>query len=558
MKRLAVINLCTVLILPLASCSTKGPALRDATSVKQDFRGLSKQERIERLYGERERASGVSDGQSTGQNEVLAPGRVAVPDGDARRPQAHNTETYDRIYENPFLEATKKPLSTFSIDVDTASYSNVRRFLNDGLLPPKGAVRIEEIVNYFSYDYPPPEGRAPFSVNTELSRAPWNADHQLLLVGIAGRRIEPAAMPPRNLVFLLDVSGSMGDENKLPLVKRALGLLIRQMRASDRLAIVVYAGAEGLALPSTTGLEQARILSALSRLESGGSTNGGAGIQLAYRTARAHFIKGGINRVILCTDGDFNVGVTNQSNLIRMIEAERESGVFLTLLGFGMGNYKDSTLEKLADKGNGNYAYIDTFAEARKVLLHQAASTLFTIAKDVKLQLEFNPKYVKAYRLIGYENRVLGDQDFNDDRKDAGEIGAGHTVTALYEIVPTGARTRIPGTDPLRYQKGKLTEAAAAGELLWLKIRYKEPDGKKSELLSFAVKNRTVDSERTSGNFRFAAAAAAFGMVLRGSEHRGNADLKMVRALAESGRGADQYGYRSEFIRLVELAREAK
>ncbi|MCZ6484441.1 MAG: VWA domain-containing protein, partial [Acidobacteria bacterium] len=411
---------------------------------------------------------------------------VPVPDTrslDVPSPD-FNTEAYDRIVDNRFLEVSQNPLSTFSIDVDTASYANVRRFLLGGTLPPKDAVRIEEMLNYFSYDYPVPSGQEPFSATVEVAHAPLESEHRLVLIGLKGKEIELEKRPPSNLVFLLDVSGSMQPSNKLPLLKKAMRLLVERLSQNDRVAIVVYAGASGLVLPSTSCDQKEKVLAALDNLEAGGSTNGGSGIRLAYQTAVSSFIPGGINRVILATDGDFNVGTTNQGDLTRLIEENAKSGVFLSVLGFGMGNYQDSTLEKLADMGNGNYAYIDDINEARKVLVDQINSTLVTIAKDVKIQIEFNPVQVSAYRLIGYENRLLSKEDFNDDTKDAGEIGAGHTVTALYEIVPAGKGIQIPGVDPLRYQRPiETTQVAESGELLTLKLRYKQPDGQTSQLL---------------------------------------------------------------------------
>jgi len=481
--------------------------------------------------------------------------RVAYEVAPGEEPPALNTEAYDRIYENPFLAVTDNPLSTFSIDVDTASYSNVRRFLGLDQRPPRGAVRIEELINYFSYDYPEPEGDAPFSVAGEVSTCPWSEESRLVHIGLKGRSIQQERMPPRNLVFLLDVSGSMGCPNKLPLLKSAMRLLVEQLGEQDHVSMVVYAGASGLVLPPTSGDQGRQILEALDRLEAGGSTNGGAGIELAYKVARQHFRPDGINRVILATDGDFNVGTTSQGGLIRLIEKERESGVFLTVLGFGMGNLKDSTMEKLADKGNGNYAYIDTLNEARKVLVIEGGSTLVTIAKDVKLQIEFNPTFVKAYRLIGYENRMLRAEDFNDDRKDAGEIGAGHTVTALYEIVPVGSRRELPGVDQLRYQaRREPTADARSDELLTIKLRYKQPDSDTSQLIAGTILDRHEDIRRSSDNHRLAAAVAAFGMLLRDSEHKGQASFEMVRSLAESARGSDPHGYRAEFIELVHKA----
>jgi Ca-activated chloride channel family protein len=466
------------------------------------------------------------------------------------RAEPYNTEAYDKIDDNRWTNPTTKPLSTFSIDVDTASYSNVRRFLHQGQRPPKDAVRIEELINYFSFDYPQPRDGTPFSVTTFLAEAPWNPRHRLALIGVQGKRIDAAKIPPRNLVFLVDVSGSMQPANKLPLVKSSLAMLARNLTARDRIAIAVYAGAAGLALPSTRGDDTPTILEALGRLQAGGSTNGAQGLRLAYQTARDAFISGGINRVILATDGDFNVGVTNQGDLIRLIEESRDSGVMLSVLGYGMGNLKDSTMEKLADRGNGNYAYIDTLAEARKVLVEEAGGTLVTIAKDVKLQIEFNPKHVAAYRLIGYENRILQDQDFNDDRKDAGDLGAGHSVTALYEIVPVGVKVDLPGVDPLRYQSTVAVAEGESNELMAVKLRYKEPDAAVSQLKTFTVRTR----RDMAPELGFAAAVAEFGMLLRESEFKGTASFAQARSLASRFRGSDPYGHRAEFIRLIGLA----
>ena len=473
--------------------------------------------------------------------------------------EGHNTETYDRIDENKFHSAAKDPLSTFSIDVDTASYSNVRRFLNGGQLPPRGAVRVEELINYFTYNYSQPEAGKPFSVTTEVAGCPWDPKHQLVHIGIQGRKISNENVPPRNLVFLLDVSGSMQYAQKLPLLKSAISLLVENLREEDSVAIVVYAGASGLVLPSTSGAQRERIHSAIDRLRAGGSTNGGAGIQLAYQVAQQNFIKDGINRVILATDGDFNVGTTSQSELTRLIENKRESGVFLTVLGFGMGNYKDSTMEKLADKGNGNYAYIDSLREAQKVLVKEAGATLVTIAKDVKIQVEFNPAQVQAYRLVGYENRMLQAQDFNDDKKDAGEIGAGHSVTAIYEIIPPGVEWDQPGIDDLKYQNTPKANPETPGdELLTLKLRYKQPDGDKSSKLVFPVKKSNAFFSDASENFRFSAAVAAFGMMLRDSSHGGTLMLEGVQEIAQTSCGEDTEEYRKEFLRLVQVARKLK
>jgi Ca-activated chloride channel family protein len=467
-----------------------------------------------------------------------------------------DTEAYAHPADNPFVAVTDSPLSTFSIDVDTASYSNVRRFLRDGQLPPADAVRVEEMINYFRYAYPVPRGDQPFSVHAEVASAPWRPRHRLVHVGLRAREIDRAAVPARNLVFLIDVSGSMQSEDKLPLLKRGLALLARELRPADRMAMVVYAGSSGLVLPSTSGREQGRILGALDTLEAGGSTNGAEGIELAYRVAQENFIRGGINRVLLATDGDFNVGVTSEGDLTRLIEHKRESGVFLTVLGFGTGNVKDSTMELLADKGNGNYAYVDSIAEAHKVLVREAGSTLVTVAKDVKLQVEWNPKLVASYRLIGYENRLLADRDFNDDEKDAGEMGAGHTVTALYEIVLSETGTRAaPAVDPLKYQSEREPTAAAAGpELLTLKVRYKRPDAHHSLLLSHAVVDNGQQLEQSSNDFRWAAAVAGFGMLLRGSQQRGDTSLRLVHSLARSALGRDDSGDRKELLELIERA----
>jgi Ca-activated chloride channel family protein len=470
-----------------------------------------------------------------------------------------NTEGYDRIDELGFRDPRKNPLSTFSIDVDTASYANMRRFINQGALPPKDAVRIEELINYFHYDYPQPKGDAPFSVSTEVGACPWKSTHKLLLIGLQGKVLDTSQRPPANLVFLIDVSGSMQDPLKLPLLKSSLKLLVNQLAPKDQVAIVVYAGAAGLVLPRTSGENKAKIADAIDRLEAGGSTQGSAGIQLAYETAQQGLIKGGINRVVLATDGDFNVGITDAGALTRLIEEKRESGIFLSVLGFGTGNVKDSTMEKLADRGNGNYNYIDSLQEGRKVLVSQAAGTLVTIAKDVKIQVEFNPTHVAAYRLIGYENRMLKDEDFKDDRKDAGDIGAGHSVTALYEIVPRGEQTDVPGVDPLRYQKeGQLSQAAATGELATVKLRYKAPDASESVPMSVAVTDAAVKGKELSANLGFAAAVAELGMILRESEHKGAANYGQVLELARRYRGEDAEGYRVDFVKLVELAKELK
>lgn len=464
-----------------------------------------------------------------------------------------NTEGYERVNENPFLEVLKNPLSTFSIDVDTASYTNVRRFINQGQLPPQDAVRIEEMINYFSYTYPQPTGKTPFSFTTELTESPWQKGNRLLLVGLQGVRIATDKLPPANLVFLIDVSGSMDQDNKLPLLIKSFKLLVGQLRPQDRVAIVVYAGRAGMVLPATSGAEKQRILAALDSLQAGGSTAGGEGIQLAYRIAVENFIKGGNNRVILATDGDFNVGASSDAEMERLIEQKRGEGVFLSVLGFGMGNYKDSKMQKLADRGNGNYAYIDNLPEARKVLVSQFGGTLLTIAKDVKLQVEFNPAQVKSYRLIGYEKRMLRAEDFSDDKKDAGELGSGHTVTALYEIVPADAAAAA--SQELTYQTTRVKDSArSSDELATIRFRYKQPAEDSSREIVRKIPSVAVGLDKAGENIRFAAAVAEWGMLLRNSEHKGSAGYAQVLELARAARGTDAQGYRAEFIRLVETA----
>lgn len=466
--------------------------------------------------------------------------------------QASNTaESYAGITENTFHSVSKNPLSTFSIDVDAASYSNIRRFINNGGLPPKDAVRIEEMVNYFDYDYAQPAGNDPVNIVTELAPAPWNNKHRLVKIGLKAKQIDTDNLPASNLVFLIDVSGSMSNQNKLPLLVSSFKLLTDQLRAKDKVAIVVYAGNSGLVLPSTNGDAKATIKDALNKLTAGGSTAGGAGIQLAYKVAAENFIKGGNNRVILATDGDFNVGASSDSDMQSLIEEKRKSGIFLTVLGYGMGNYKDSKMEILANKGNGNYAYIDNINEARKVLVNEFGGTLFTVAKDVKLQIEFNPAKVQAYRLIGYENRMLKDEDFNNDLKDAGEMGAGHTVTALYEIIPIGVKSSFAGAiDDLKYQAMPKIESTYQGnEMLTIKLRYKQPDGNTSKKMQIAVMDNV--QTKTSDNFRFAAAVTEFGMLLRQSDFKQNSSYEQVIELAGTALGKDKEGYRSEFLKLA-------
>jgi len=508
---------------------------------------------------------------------AVSPAPLGLPnelESEVAKGKGFNTEAYAHVVDNPFMKVVDNPLSTFSIDVDTASYSNVRRFINEGQLPPPGAVRIEEMLNYFTYSYPQPVDGVPFSANVEVADCPWKDGHRLVRVGLKGREIAVEHRPVSNLVFLLDVSGSMQEPNKLPLLKSGMKLLVDQLTENDRVAIVVYAGASGVVLNSTTADQKQVISDAFDSLQAGGSTNGAAGIQLAYQIALDHFVPKGTNRVILCTDGDFNVGITDHSQLVRVIEEKAKSGVFLSVLGFGMGNYKDSTLELLADKGNGNYAYIDTMDEARKVLVEQMQGTLITIAKDVKIQIEFNPAQAAAYRLIGYENRLLAKEDFNDNRKDAGEIGAGHTVTALYEVIPPGQELPLASVDPLKYQANKPVavaggnesesakvapeDASPSDELLTLKLRYKQPDGQTSQLIEVAVKDSGKKFSEASSDFAWAASVAAFGMILRDSEFAGNATLPAILEMAQASKGEDQSGYRAEFIRMVQAASKLK
>jgi Ca-activated chloride channel family protein len=471
-----------------------------------------------------------------------------------QEPADYNREGYDAITENRFKKVTENPLSTFSIDVDAASYTNVRRMITNGILPPAGAVRIEEMINYFHYDYPQPMEEHPFSITTEITNCPWNEKHQIALIGLQGKKVSTEKLPPSNLVFLIDVSGSMNDENKLPLVKVSLKLLAEQLREKDRVAIVVYAGNAGLVLPPTNGADKKTINKAIDHLEAGGSTAGSAGIKLAYKTASEYFMKEGNNRVILCTDGDFNVGASSDDELERMIEMERGSGIYLSVLGFGMGNYQDAKMQKLADKGNGNHNYIDNLNEAKKVLVNEFGGTLFTIAKDVKLQVEFNPSKVQSYRLIGYENRVLNKEDFNNDKKDAGELGSGHTVTALYEIIPTGVVNKYEEeTDDLKYQK-PLNIVNGGNELMTIKFRYKDPAGTKSKLIIHPVVNEVKPFEAASNNIQFAASVAEFGMLLRNSEFKQKANYNQLLSIAQNSKGNDTAGYRKEFIELVKKA----
>lgn len=464
-------------------------------------------------------------------------------------PEIGNEDSYAEIVENQFERVSLSPLSTFSIDVDKASYSNIRRMINNGQKIPADAVRIEEMINYFNYNYPQPTDQHPFSIHTEVATTPWNVNTKIVKIGLQGKTYKNEELPASNLTFLIDVSGSMNSANKLPLLKSAFKLLVNQLREKDKIAIVVYAGAAGMVLPPTSGAHKEKISNALDNLSAGGSTAGGAGIELAYKIAQENFIRNGNNRVILATDGDFNVGVSSDKDMEKLIEEKRESGVFLSVLGFGFGNYKDSKLETLANKGNGNHAYIDTMQEAQKTFGKEFGGTLYTIAKDVKIQIEFNPKKVQAYRLIGYENRLLADEDFIDDTKDAGELGSGHTVTALYEVIPTGVESDyLKDVDDLKYTKPAVT-TNYSDELFTVKFRYKKPDGNKSIEMVHVQKDEVSEP---SEDLKFASSVAMLGMQLRESKFDNKATLKDVAEMAKQGRGSDANGYRSEFIRLVE------
>ncbi len=511
--------------------------------------GGARKDYADNYYAEEEAVDVAYEMQA--KTDMPEPGIQPASGDDEIKKDSFNTEEYDRIYENPFVSTVRNPLSTFSVDVDRASYANVRRMLENNQKPYADAVRIEELINYFNYDYPQPTGKDPFSVNLEIANCPWNNNHQLLSIGLQGKDIDVNEAPNSNLVFLIDVSGSMSDANKLPLLKSSFKILIEKLRPKDRVAMVVYAGAAGIVLPSTSCDEKDKIMAAFDKLEAGGSTAGGEGINLAYKIAKENFIASGNNRVILATDGDFNVGESSDASMVRLIEKKREEGVFLTILGFGMGNYKDSKMEKLSNAGNGNYAYIDNILEAKKTLGKEFFGTIYTIAKDVKIQIEFNPSQVKAYRLIGYENRMLKSSDFNDDTKDAGEIGAGHTVTAIYELIPAGSKEEIPGVDELEYQKSTVVKS---NDLMTLKLRYKQPDGNVSQLIKQKVTKSDIVNENTSNNFNWAVSVAEFGLLLRDSKFKGEANYNELIARAKSAKGQDNEGYRAEFIKLVEIA----
>ena len=480
---------------------------------------------------------------ASNQQPVIEPGEIAP---------ALNTEEYDRIRENTFKDTVQSPLSTFSIDVDTASYSNVRRYFGMNQMPPKDAVRIEEMINYFSYDYPDPAGEHPFSITTETGPCPWNSQNRLVHIGLQGKRLDYDHLNPSNLVFLIDSSGSMQAPNKLPLLKKSLKLLLNELDERDRVAIVAYAGSAGLILPATPATQKDRIIAALDGISAGGFTAGGEGIRLAYDIAKRNLISKGNNRVILATDGDFNVGVSSTSELVRLIEEKRKDGIYLTILGFGMGNYKDGRMEQISNAGNGNYFYIDTIREAEKVFVRDMRANMFTIAGDVKIQVEFNPTKVAAWRLIGYENRVMAREDFDDDTKDAGELGAGHTVTALYEIVPPDAKTSAPRPAPLKYQETRIKEQASqSDEMMSIKLRYKPIGNDTSRLIEQAINDETTLLEKTSQNYRFSAAVAGFGMLLRDSEFKGDLTYKDVIGLAADATGQSENADRVEFIQMV-------
>ncbi|WP_338793985.1 von Willebrand factor type A domain-containing protein [Bernardetia sp. MNP-M8] len=553
--KISLLATSTVFVVACNSSKTSNYEMADGVATEQNHRIASSPTKISRNKEKKDISYNTTQDADYAAGAVMDEAEMYISDDKI----SQNTEEYQKQIENKFIQSLKEPLSTFSIDVDNASYSNARRFIQSGQLPNADAVRIEEFINYFNYDYQKPTGKHPFSVSTEISTAPWNEKHKLVHVGIQGKDLDYDNLAPSNLVFLIDASGSMEAQNKLPLLRSSLKLLLTQLSKNDRIAIVAYAGAAGLVLESTPATETDKIMNALEAVSAGGSTAGGAGIQLAYSLAKDNLIKEGNNRVILCTDGDFNVGVNSPKELVTMIESKRNDGIYLTVCGFGMGNYKDHQMEDLSNAGNGNYFYIDNIQEAKKVFVTQMRATLFTIAKDVKIQIEFNPTKVAAYRLIGYENRMLAKEDFNDDKKDAGELGAGHTVTALYEIIPVGVKSDFfPSVDDLRYQKeenkikASYTAAASSDELLNLKLRYKKPNEDTSNLIVNPLKDDNIALEKTSDNFRFSAAVAEFGMILKNSEFKSNASYNQVITLAKNAKGKDTEGYRTEFLKLVE------
>ncbi len=536
------------LIVNIFACNTSqdsGKTSTESLLIEEQGYNAAEQERMD----SKEIKDKMSIDDLSGAGDIPNNGNIDETDPD------FNTEEYDKITENEFLDAKQNPLSTFSIDVDNASYSNVRRFLMNHQLPDKGAVRIEEMINYFDYDYPEPTGEHPFSFNTEISDCPWNKENKLIHIGLQGKKLNYNDLKPSNLVFLLDVSGSMEDENKLPLLRKSFKLLLDELSQDDKVSIVVYAGAAGIVLPPTSASDKKKIISALDNLQAGGSTAGGEGILLAYKTAKEAFIKDGNNRVILATDGDFNVGTSSTSSLVELIEEKRNDDIYLTILGFGMGNYKDGRMEQISNAGNGNYFYIDNIKEAEKVFVKEMRANLFTIAKDVKIQIEFNPNHVKAYRLIGYENRMLAKEDFDDDKKDAGELGAGHTVTALYEIVPANSNWNVRTADELKYQTTTVTNNAKnSNEIMTIKFRYKPPKSNTSIKIEHPILNTLSKLNETSNNYRFSAAVAGFGMILRDSKFKGSVSFKMITELADHAKGTDENAYRTEFVSLVKTA----
>jgi Ca-activated chloride channel homolog len=524
------------------------PAPGDAIAPREELALPEMEKRADRAMSKSVAAPAPAQGSVAAGTAIVAADQGA---------QGFNTEEYNRINENEFKDVTQNPLSTFSIDVDKAAYGNLRRFLMDSQLPPPDAVRIEELVNYFPYPYPDPDAQSkhPFSITTELVTSPWNPEASLLLIGIQGKRLDYKNLKPSNLVFLIDTSGSMGDENKLPLLQKSLGMLVKGLSQRDKIAIVAYAGSAGLVLDSTPASEQKAILDSLNKLSSGGSTAGAEGITLAYEVAKRNYIPGGNNRVILCTDGDFNVGTSSTSDLTRMMDERRKEDVYLTICGFGMGNYKDGRMEEISKAGNGNYFYIDSIKEAEKVFVKEMRANMFTIAKDVKVQVEFNPAVVKAYRLVGYENRLLAAEDFKDDTKDAGELGAGHSVTALYEILPADSKAAAVKAEDLKYQAIALTPAAASGEMATVKFRYKPLGSDVSVPIDAPIGYRPGTVQASSETMRWVSAVAEFGMILRNSKFKGGADWASVAELAKGAKGADEEGYRAEFLDMVQRAK---
>lgn len=555
MRNLAIIKVVSVIIFfTLFACGSGNqghPESSKTTDMKKDYTVDYEDEEDAMIMDDE-----VSEEKAEVENRKIVNEQQKLKKNKEKKPEEHNTEEYDKIVENEFKDAKENPLSTFSIDVDNASYSNIRRYLTYNQMPPKSAVRIEEMINYFNYDYPNPEGEHPFSFITEISEAPWNSENKIVHIGIQGKKLDYNDIKPSNLVFLLDVSGSMENANKLPLLRKSFNMLLDELSDQDKISIVVYAGAAGLILPPTPASEKEKIKKALNSLSAGGSTAGGAGINLAYKIAKENLIPNGNNRIILATDGDFNVGQSSTGGLVNLIEEKRKDGIFLTILGFGMGNYKDGRMEQISNAGNGNYFYIDNIKEAEKVFVKEMRANMFTIAKDVKIQIEFNPAYVKAYRLIGYENRILAKEDFDDDKKDAGELGAGHTVTALYEIIPKGASGNVRNSGDLKYQETKIKKSASSkNEIMTLKFRYKPPKKDKSILIEYPVIDKSTKLKNTTNNFRFSAAVAGFGMILRGSKFKGNANYDMIDKLAKNSKGTDKNGYRGEFVRLIETAK---